>query len=561
MRLFLYYAIHSTINTLKKLLKTWLAFVVAISLFAGIVGMLIGRVVPLIIDSVKGEQITSEITSELPSEVVEEDEDGGLKLKISVSLEKYGLTKMDVFDIMVTVCFFFMVTVCLATVNKGGQIFKPADVPLLFASPMKPQSVLMFRLMNSLISTFLIAFYMFFQVPNIVTKMNVSVWAGFLVIFAYFMTLVLSTLLQVGFYAVACNTENQKINISGILLGFYGALAASFIAYTMITKQEIVPALFGFFGSKNTFWIPFWGWIRGMIYYAFLGETLKSVIFAVLFVVACVIIILVIWNMKVDFYENAMTATEKVALQVENAQNAQKGIAVTREKARSAKLERDGFHYGSGANVFFFKALYNRFRFATFKIFSKTFLAYLIAAIAVGYIARTLTLPFDAFLLPAAAFALITFYRTLGNPLEEDTSREFFILIPSAPLKKIWCSLLGVLAVCAVDLIIPLIIAAILTGTNPFAALGWFIYILAISLFGTAVGAFINLSIPGESAQTIKAAVQMMFIYFGVFPSLGFVAAGIILKMVFPMLLVGAVFNAVIGAVFTFITPYFLSSK
>ena len=167
----------------------------------------------------------------------------------------------------------------------------------------------------------------------------------------------------------------------------------------------------------------------------------------------------------------------------------------------------------------------------------------------------------DQFMIPAIAIMIIAFYRTLGNPLEEDTSREFFVLIPDFPLKKIWASILGILAVCAVDMSIPVVVAAIMTKANPMTVIGWFVFILSVSLFGTTVGAFVDISIPGDHAQTVKMMVQILFVYFGVIPSMGFVIGGLILKNMGIMLLIGAVFNIVAGAFFSLITPRFLTNR
>ena len=167
----------------------------------------------------------------------------------------------------------------------------------------------------------------------------------------------------------------------------------------------------------------------------------------------------------------------------------------------------------------------------------------------------------DPFLIPAAAIALFAFYRTMGNPLDEDTSREFFILIPDSPLKKIWASLLGSVTVCGIDILIPMIVAAIITKTAPFVVGGWILFILSVSLFGTAVGAFVSISIPGDHAQYVKMMVQIIFVYFGAMPSMGFVIAGLILKNMAVMLLLGAVFDVIAGAFFTLITPHFLTNR
>ena len=555
MRLFVYYAFHTIVNTLKKLLKTWVAFFIVITLVCSLFGLLIGRLVPLIEKSFKTEE--TQIEQTIDEKEVEEHIS-----KLSVFLTERNLTKYDMVDMVVVVAFLFFVTITIATVNKGGELFKPADVPLLFASPMKPQSVLMFRLMNSLGMNIVVGFYMIFQIPNLVNNLHISVWSAFIILLAYILTMLFSTLVQITFYTLSRNSKKGTVNIGSILIGFYAVLLVAFIAYTTITKQDVGLAAFKFFGSKHTFWIPFLGWIRGMVYYSMMGDVVKTVIYTSLFVVACIVTVIIIWNVKADFYEDAMFATERVAAKLENAQKAQKGGTVTRNKDRSAKIERDGFHYGNGAGVFFYKAVYNRLRFATLKIFSKTFIINLLIAVGGSWLAGKIKNPLlDPFLIPAAAIALFAFYRTMGNPLDEDTSREFFILIPDSPLKKIWASLLGSVTVCGIDILIPMIVAAIITKTAPFVVGGWIVFILSVSLFGTAVGAFVSISIPGDHAQTVKMMVQIMFVYFGAMPSMGFVIAGIILKNMAVMLLLGAVFDVIVGAFFTLITPHFLTNR
>ncbi|MCR4647456.1 MAG: putative ABC exporter domain-containing protein [Lachnospiraceae bacterium] len=555
MRLFLYYAFHTVVNTIKKLFKTWLAFIVIIGLAAGLLGMLIGRIVPLVEKSIKGDTAVEEA-------VEEEVETDSVKSNIRIFLDDRDLNAYDLVDLCVTGAFLLFVTLVLLTVNKGGEIFKPADVPLLFASPMKPQSVLMFRLMNSLGTNVIIAFYMLFQLPNLVNNLHVSLWSALTMFLAYMLTMIFTTLLQISTYAFSRNSKNGKINVTSILLGFYGALAAAFMIYTAVTKQEVLTAAFRFFGNKKTFWIPFIGWIRGMVYYSVIGDTTKTIIYIALFSLSCIAAIILIWNIKVDFYEDALTATERVAAKLENSQKIAKGGSVTREKDRNRNLQREGFEYGSGASVFFYKAIYNRLRFAKFKLLSKTFIVYLFASVFGGWLALKIKNPYiDKFMIPAVVIMGIAFYRTLGNPLEEDTSREFFVLIPDPPIKKIWASILGSLTVCLIDMSIPLIVAAIITKANPLTVIAWVVFILSVTLFGTTVGAFVNISIPGDHAQTVKMMVQIMFVYFGAIPSIGFVIAGIVMKNMGIMLLAGSLFNFVFGALFTFITPRFLMNR
>ena len=106
-----------------------------------------------------------------------------------------------------------------------------------------------------------------------------------------------------------------------------------------------------------------------------------------------------------------------------------------------------------------------------------------------------------------------------------------------------------------------MIIAGIILGTNPLIILLWLLFILSISFFATVVGTFIALSIPGESAQTIKTVIQIMFMYFGLAPSAIAVGAGIYFGQVVIALLIGTVMNVITGFLVSLLLPVFLGRK
>ena len=551
MRTFLYYAVHTVINTLKKLFKTWLVFFFAIFIIAMLVGLGVGTAISKISDTIEEETATEE-------QVDDEDTPSQFEL----FMEEHNLDKAGITDLIVTASFFFLITLSLLGADKSGQLFKPADVTLLFPSPMKPQSVLMFRLMLNLGLNLFLAVYMLFQIPNLIHNAGFSTWGSFSIIIAYGLVMAFSTLAQVTIYTVFSKGEgNGKKNTGKILLTFYVILGITFIIYQKVTNADIASAAVSFFGNRNTFWIPFYGWIRGMVYFAVTGETTKSLIYMSLFIIASIVLIFIIWKTDADFYEDAMYSAERMSKLVEESKNSAKGGIITREKKRSDKLERDGFHYGSGPSVFFYKALMNRFRFSFLKIFSKTMVIGLAAAFFSAYLVKDNNIGLDKFIVPGSVLLMITFYRTLGNPLQEDLSREFFILVPYSELKKIFYSLLGCFTVNAIDLVLPLAVAAIMLKTSPLTVLTWFIFIMSVSIFGTSVGAFIHISIPLESAQTVKTMVQIMFIYFGIIPAAVFVVIGIILKQMLLFVTLGAIVNCALGFVFILISPQFLTNR
>ena len=558
MRLFLYYASHSLLNTLKKMMKTWVIVMVIMIAFGGMIG-LFGS----ILDKNDNEPDDTTI-------VLEYDEDGNPVEEISAAeardgffkklMSEHDLTKETIVDFAISAIFLLILAVNIINAKNSNKIFLPADVPMLFASPMRPQSVLMFRLLCTLGSSLLISVFALFQIPNLTVNAGLSMWGAFSIIIVYVLSLMFSTLVQVVFYTVTSKMKNGVANLNRFVAIVYGAIAVGFAVFVTANKMDIVDGLFAYFASPKTHWVPFWGWLRAISYYACTGDTVMSLIYLGIFIASCAVLVLVIWKMKADFYEDAMFAAEHKAEQMEGAKRAARGSVATREKERKENLDREGFNYGRGANVFFFKAVFNRFRFAKLKIFSTTMIVYTLIAGVVAWFARTA--PFnDVFFIPAAVLGLMAFYRTLGDPIREDTSRGFFILIPEKGFSKIFYSLLGSLTVTAIDLLVPIIVSAILVKANPLSAIVWFLFILSISFFATTVGTFISLSLPDEVAKLVGTIVQMIFFYFGLAPSAVAVILGIVFGKLLIAVAIGAAINFAIGLLMTLLLPVLLGRK
>ena len=566
MRLFLYYASHSLLNTIKKVMKTWVAFILIVIVF----GTVVGLVTSLFTKKEKSGKDTPDtaVTTVVDGEegqgeelTLEDAADGSFaKSKIGQMMKKYNITKEQIVDLAISAVFLLVLATNILNAQNSSKIFLPADVPMLFSSPMRPQSVLMFRLLCTLGTSLIVSLFMLFQIPNLTINAGLSLWGAVSLVIVYAMILVFSTLVQVIFYTITSRMKTGTGNIKTFLAVVYGAVFLGFAAFTAISKLSLVEGLFAYFASTKTHWVPFWGWLRGISYYACTGDIVLSLVYLGLFVAACAVLVLIIWKMKADFYEDAMFAAEHKAEQLENAKKSARGGVATREKARKGTIDREGFRFGNGANVFLYKAVFNRFRFAKLKVFSTTMIVYTIVAGVAAWLSRDYPNG-DAFFIPAAILGAMAFYRTLGDPIREDTSRDFFLLIPEKHYKKLMYSLLGCLAVTAIDLLLPMIVAAVILQANPLSVIAWFVFILSVSFFATNLGTLISLSLPKDQAQTLSIVVQTMFLYFGLTPSAAAIIAGILTGYLIPAVLIGALFNFVTGIIVSLFLPLVLGRK
>ena len=545
MRLFAYYTIHSFINTIKKLFKTWLAIFFIAIIFGVVVG------------------IVASIASKSTSEKGNPDSETQIEMTIGTEdasenfLSKRGIDKNLFVDFVVSVTFIVLILLNLLSSSKMGNLFKPGDIVMLFSAPLKPQSVLMFRLMGAIGTSLIISLYMLFQLPNLIGNLKLSPWAAFAFIIAYAYTLIQGTIFQVTFYTISSVKGRKTKDYNKFILAVLGIIAFAFVIYTNRTNADYLTSAVSFFAGSKTFFVPFWGWLRAMCYYAMVGENLKSMLFLALLLVATVVTLIVVWQIKCDFYEDAICSVEKQAALLENAKNSANGAVMQRTKERNGKVNREGFAYGYGASVFFFKPLYNRIRLSKLKFFSTTSIVYIGIAALATYFLRDLT-ENDPFIFIGCILCAMVFYRTLGNPLAEDINKAFYVMIPERAHKKLMYSVLAGSVTTLMDVLIPIVGTALVLHTTVLNAISWTLLILAIDFFGTMTGSFISVSVPGEAGKGIKLIAQICFLYFGLVPSVVMIALGAIFGQLALFTILAVLVNFALGSIFFAITPLFL---
>ena len=548
MKLFGYYAWHSFVNQLKKLFKTW---VLIFMLVCVVIGGLIGFGAAMLEDAAEAEE-------EVIVETVPEEEEDPITLQESLGIEPLQLVELIVGGIILTVFVFSAINAD----KNGSKIFLPADVNLLFASPMKPQSVLLFRLTTQLGAILLSSIYMLFQLPNLVLNLGLSTWAALAAIATWCLTILVGKLLQVLLYTVFSTHAKLKNYLRKGIYALLLILGAGFVAYWRACgENRLMVAADQFFNSPASCYIPFWGWLKGFCMFAVEGKIGPMLLCLAALAAGCTALAYVIWHVKADFYEDAMAKSEETAELLARAQAEKGSVAlVKRKKDRSDRLRRDRMRHGKGANVFFFKAMYNRFRFAHLGIFTKTSETYLVAGLGVAALCR-FVLDTDGLIPVVLTLAGFCFFRAMGNPLSQDTEMDHFLLIPESTWSKLFWSLMGGTANCLLDLLPAIVASTLLLGENLLAALAWVPLMVSVDFFATTVSTFINLSVPTSTGKTIKQLIQIMFIYFGLLPDVAIMAVGIVLDFMIPAAFLCTGVNIGLGLVFFFLCPLFLEPK
>ena len=578
MKLFLYYVSHTFKNQLKKIFKSWIViFILACAVFGGLMGLVGGllssaasRRADEIRDKIREEAILREEEADVSAEDAAEEEDGTEadtpeEYMIQFSFGKLfsgNISKMGIFELIAGgLILLILIIEVLFAEKSGAKIFLPADVNLLFPSPLKPQAVLMFRLMTQMGVLLLSSLYMVFQLPNLTLNLGLSTGAAIAVLGAWLLLLIFSLLLQTWLYTLSASQDGKRIPIRNIIYVVLGAAGAGFVIYFLRSGKSIIDAADGFFNARVSRYIPVWGWMKGFFMGIIEGNYAEGFIFLGLLLASLAGLLIAIYRMKADFYEDAMAKSEETAQLIREAKE-KGGFAMRkRKKDRSEKLLRDGLHRGEGANVFFWKTMYNRRRFGYLGYFTKTTFTYLVLGVGAALIIffTKPKLPFEAFTITALLFAAIVFYRSIGNPLDQDIRVDYFRLIPENTFRKLFWSFAGGSCNCLLDLLPAVILTAVILKAPVLTVPGWLLFLVSMDAYSTSVASFLDLSVPQNAGGTVKRFVQILFVYFGMMPVGILIGVGIVFEILPVMLVIATGLNFGLAALFLMIMSRIIS--
>ncbi|MCQ2428208.1 MAG: putative ABC exporter domain-containing protein [Clostridia bacterium] len=559
MRLFAYYAFHAFVNQLKKLFRTWVMIFILVCVAFGVVIGLIAAFIDEKVSEGGPEDDPSSVVvpdDDLPEEPGDGSDDAFIFTDSQGNVE-FVLDAGAILDLVVTAVIVFIFVFMVMMMDKGS-FFLPADTVLLFTSPMTPQGVVFFRLSCTMGSMLFAGIYILFQIPNLVYNAGLDVAAVAAVGVGYVLTLTVSVILKVAAYVYSAADRKKADTVKYAGIGLLLAMFAGGFVYKNIIGMTSLPgALFRFFSLKETRFFPFVGWIKGFIMYTAEKNYIAAALCLAATVGGAALLIFAVSKMKADFYEEAMAKSEEVAAALQ-AQK-EKGSLFSsgqRKKDRADRLKRDGLKHGRGANIFFFKEMYNRFRFAALGIFTKTSVTYLIIGLGITAVLRFFT---DVrSVLPAAlAVAAFAFYRTLGNPLEKDISLPYFPMIPASAGAKLFWSVLAGVTNTALDVIVPVVVSGIVMGESPLTVVICILLILSIDFYSTVVGTFIGVSLPQNAGTMLKQVIQIMFLYFGLIPDIAAIGIAAALGNIAVGLGIAFIVNLGIGALFFAFLPVF----
>lgn len=278
MRLWGYYAFHSFMNSVKKIFRSQVVVVIfAIMLVGGIVGASVGIVASIMLpEELLEEDSSEEIAAEeisMDGEAGEDDAWEDLD-EDTVRMIKVGIEAgIEILFIII------LLSGMYGGSKKGSDIFLMADVNFLFTAPLKPQSVLLFRLSFQMAAGLLGSVYLLFQIPNLVMNLNLSFYAVAAIFLAWIVLILLQRLMSVLMYTLTATHESLHRFILPVIIGIVVLLFTITGAVYLSNGRDVIAAVSDLYASDASRMIPVVGWYKAMVMTAVEGEIGVSLVY------------------------------------------------------------------------------------------------------------------------------------------------------------------------------------------------------------------------------------------------------------------------------------------
>lgn len=535
MRLWGYYALHTFINTIKKIFKSKVMIVILCSfLIGGVIGGSVGFISSLVEDQAQTESSVSKDDKTNDPAQMEED-----FMTAHADAIRESIPAATMILLLVVVLWGIY-----GGSKKGSDFFLMADANILFAAPLKAQTVLMFRLSFQMLALLTFTFYLIFQVPSMKLILGLDNFAIVAIFLAWGMLLFMSKLMSVFTYTLTATYEHLKKYVVPFVFAVGLLVVAATGAVYISTGNDYMATLRLTYGADWSNYIPVFGWYKAMVMNAINGHVFASLGYMALNLVFLIALVWGIWHIKADFYEDALAGAQK---RDDMTKAALEGRNINKDKKQSAKRTQKLEHKvrksyelkGWGASVFLHKSILNRRRFSKFGFVTNTLLLYLaIGGLGAAFMAYKTDLREISVI--GLIMALTLFFRNFGNPIEIESSHNWLFLVPEDPYKKVLYAILAGSVDCVLDLLPGIVVATVILRGNPLMALLWLATLVSMDFMFSCFGLLLQAILPSSAMDVVKSMLQMMLrafiiVVIAIAFAIGTVLQGLALGAVFCM--------------------------
>lgn len=313
-----------------------------------------------------------------------------------------------------------------AGIEKGNTLFRLSDANFLFTAPIKSQLVLFYGFAKQLGSNFLLIILVAFQMPNLYNNFPMKSYGWAIILLVTFLFSLLSSVMGVLVYSLGSINENYKKLINYILYGIAGLVLLGLTSNIIMTGEPLQGAI-NFFNKSFFNYIPIISWLLSIYASAILGFSFNTLIYLFLIVLSGAGFLLIIYNINLDYYEDALnTSTTKE----ENLAKAKSGKAGWNQSSSKIRRNTGKIKYNKAKTILSKQILESRKIGYIFVDKSTLFISFF--SLIFAYILRDNGINFLLYML-----IYMNVIISQSNLWSLELEKHYIYLIPESSIKKI----------------------------------------------------------------------------------------------------------------------------
>ena len=310
--------------------------------------------------------------------------------------------------------------------EKGNNLFRLSDANFLFPAPIKPQSVLIYGFIKLIGSSLVLIPILIVQIPTLNMTFAIIRNGWIIILAAFFLLTILNSIISLLVYSIG--SLNERYNkIMKVFLYSITALFLLGLIYNLLKTGNMTTNLINYMNLNIFKYIPIAGWIINIFEVAIIGFNYLALVYLLLCILTIFIGIFVIYNLNLDYYENAMNNSITKEEMMSRAKSGKGQVAQSNSKLRKVKAD---FRY-SGAKAIFSKQMLEA-RKTGFIFMDKNTLIYSIISIIYAYFMRSNGVNFLLYML-----AYMNLIFSQSGPWSSELKNHYIYLIPESSIKKI----------------------------------------------------------------------------------------------------------------------------
>lgn len=357
----------------------------------------------------------------------------------------------------------------LVGLKSGSNLFTMSDVNNLFLSPVSPRRILLYGLLRQMGTSLLLMVFFFSYAGMAVNTFGVTPLMAVMLIAGFAVTVFLVQLLTMLVYSFSNGNPARIRGVKIVLIALVGAALLA-VGLPLLRAGFTPDALYAAISQPVLEWIPFVGWMKGLLFAVWEGQMLWALVFSGLLVGGAAGVVALFFHIEPDYYEDVLQNAEtmyelRTAAKEGRVTNAGRGN-------REIKVRETGIGRGWGASAFFYKHLREMKRRSRLLFVSGSTFLQLAGGV---FLALVIRLAGKGEMSPGVVMVMITtmylYILLFTNSVGEwgrELEKPYLYLVPAGPFQKmLWASLTSLIKP-AVDGVIIFLGVGLAAGARPF---------------------------------------------------------------------------------------------